>query len=146
MIGPRIQQDRDHFPPNSLLMALAGAGILWLGWNGFNGGDPYFANADASAAILNTNLCTCVSLLVWTIMDSMSYGKPSVVGAINGMIAGLVGITPGAGYVNGWGAIVDRHLHRHHPVDHDEQGADQRAVQEGRRHAVRFCRPTASPG
>ena len=49
MIGPRIQQDRDHFPPNSLLMALAGAGILWLGWNGFNGGDPYFANADASA-------------------------------------------------------------------------------------------------
>ncbi len=106
LIGPRIQQDRDHFPPNSLLMALAGAGILWLGWNGFNGGDPYFANADASAAILNTNLCTCVSLLVWTIMDSFAYGKPSVVGAINGMIAGLVGITPGAGYVNGWGAMA----------------------------------------
>ena len=106
LIGPRIQQDRDHFPPNSLLMALAGAGILWLGWNGFNGGDPYFANADASAAILNTNLCTCVSLLVWTVMDSFAYGKPSVVGAINGMIAGLVGITPGAGYVNGWGAIA----------------------------------------
>ncbi len=106
VIGPRIQQDRDHFPPNSLLMALAGAGILWLGWNGFNGGDPYFANADASAAILNTNLCTCVALLVWTIMDSMTYGKPSVVGAINGMIAGLVGITPAAGYVNGWGAII----------------------------------------
>ena len=106
IIGPRIQQDRDHFPPNSLLMALAGAGILWLGWNGFNGGDPYFANADASAAILNTNLCTCVSLLVWTIMDSMSYGKPSVVGAINGMIAGLVGITPAAGYVNGYGAMI----------------------------------------
>jgi ammonium transporter, Amt family len=106
VIGPRIQQDRDHFPPNSLLMALVGAGILWLGWNGFNGGDPYFANADASAAILNTNLCTCVALLVWTIMDSMAYGKPSVVGAINGMIAGLVGITPAAGYVNGWGAII----------------------------------------
>ncbi|MBV8739331.1 MAG: ammonium transporter [Alphaproteobacteria bacterium] len=106
VIGPRIRQDRDHFPPNSLLMALVGAGILWLGWNGFNGGDPYFANADASAAILNTNLCTCVALLVWTIMDSMAYGKPSVVGAINGMIAGLVGITPAAGYVNGWGAII----------------------------------------
>ncbi len=106
VIGPRIQADRDHFPPNSLLMALAGAGILWLGWNGFNGGDPYFANADASAAILNTNLCTCVALLVWTIMDSMVYGKPSVVGAINGMIAGLVGITPAAGYVSGWGAII----------------------------------------
>jgi ammonium transporter, Amt family len=106
VIGPRIQQDRDHFPPNSLLMALVGAGILWLGWNGFNGGDPYFANADASAAVLNTNLCTCVALLVWTIMDSMAYGKPSVVGAINGMIAGLVGITPAAGYVSGWGAII----------------------------------------
>jgi Amt family ammonium transporter len=106
LIGPRIQQDRDHFPPNSLLMALAGAGILWIGWNGFNGGDPYFANADASAAIMTTNLCTCVSLLVWTIMDTFAYGKPSVVGAINGMIAGLVGITPGAGYVNGWGAIA----------------------------------------
>src|SRR5215469_15822469 len=106
VIGPRIQQDRDHFPPNSLLMALAGAGILWLGWNGFIGGDPYFANADASAAILNINLCNCVALLVWTIMDSMAYGKPSVVGAINGMIAGLVGITPAAGYVNGWGAII----------------------------------------
>jgi len=106
VIGPRIQADRDHFPPNSLLMALAGAGILWLGWNGFNGGDPYFANADASAAILNTNLCTCVALLVWTILDSFSYGKPSVVGAVNGMIAGLVAITPGAGYVNGWGAII----------------------------------------
>src|SRR5262252_4526919 len=106
LIGPRIQQDREHFPPNSLLMALAGAGILWLGWNGFNGGDPYFANADASAAVLNTNLTTCVALLVWTIMDSMAYGKPSVVGAINGMIAGLVGITPAAGYVNGWGAII----------------------------------------
>jgi Amt family ammonium transporter len=85
---------------------LVGAGILWLGWNGFNGGDPYFANADASAAILNTNLCTCVALLVWTILDTMSYGKPSVVGAVNGMIAGLVAITPGAGYVNGWGAII----------------------------------------
>jgi Amt family ammonium transporter len=106
VIGPRIPQDRDHFPPNSLLMALAGAGILWLGWNGFNGGDPYFANGDASAALLNTNLTTAVALLVWTIMDAMAYGKPSVVGAINGMIAGLVGITPAAGYVNGWGAII----------------------------------------
>src|SRR5271166_4132132 len=106
VIGPRIQQDRDHFPPNSLLMALVGAGIRWLGGNGFNAGDPYFPNADASAGVLNTNLCTCVALLVWTIMDSMAYGKPSVVGAINGMIAGLVGITPAAGYINGWGAII----------------------------------------
>jgi ammonium transporter, Amt family len=83
-----------------------GAGILWLGWNGFNGGDPYFANADAGAAVLNTNTATAVALLVWTLMDKMAYGKPSVLGAVNGMIAGLVAITPAAGYVDGVGAII----------------------------------------
>ncbi|MFY9695834.1 MAG: ammonium transporter [Xanthobacteraceae bacterium] len=106
VIGPRIQADRDHFPPNSLLVTLVGAGILWIGWNGFNGGDPYFANADAGAAVMNTNTATAVGLLVWTLMDKMAYGKPSVLGAVNGMIAGLVGITPAAGYVDGWGAIA----------------------------------------
>ena len=106
VLGPRIQADRDHFPPNSLLVTLVGAGILWIGWNGFNGGDPYFANADAGAAVLNTNTATAVGLLVWTLMDKMAYGKPSVLGAVNGMIAGLVGITPCAGYVDGWGAII----------------------------------------
>ncbi len=106
MVGPRLQQDREHFPPNSLLITLAGAGILWLGWNGFNGGDPYFANADAGAAVLNTNTTTATALLVWTLMDKMAYGKPSIIGAVNGMIAGLVAITPAAGYVNGWGAII----------------------------------------
>jgi Amt family ammonium transporter len=106
VVGPRLQADRDHFPPNSLLMTLVGAGILWLGWNGFNGGDPYFANADAGAAVLNTNTCTAVALLVWTLMDKMTYGKPSVLGAVNGMIAGLVAITPAAGYVDGMGAII----------------------------------------
>jgi Amt family ammonium transporter len=106
MVGPRLQQDREHFPPNSLLITLVGGGILWLGWNGFNGGDPYFANADAGAAVLNTNTATACAVLVWTLLDKMSYGKPSVIGAVNGMIAGLVAITPAAGYVNGWGAII----------------------------------------
>jgi ammonium transporter, Amt family len=106
LVGPRLQQDREHFPPNSLLVTLIGAGILWLGWNGFNGGDPYFANADAGAAVLNTNTATAVALLVWTLMDKMTYGKPSVIGAVNGMIAGLVAITPAAGFVDGWGAII----------------------------------------
>jgi ammonium transporter, Amt family len=106
MVGPRLQQDREHFPPNSLLITLVGAGILWLGWNGFNGGDPYFANADAGAAVLNTNVATAVGLVIWTLMDKMAYGKPSVLGAVNGMIAGLVAITPAAGYVDGWGAII----------------------------------------
>jgi ammonium transporter, Amt family len=106
VIGPRIEQDRRQFPPNSLLVTLVGAGILWIGWNGFNGGDPYFANADAGAAVLNTNTATAVGLLVWTILDKIAYGKPSVIGAVNGMIAGLVAITPAAGYVDGWGAII----------------------------------------
>src|ERR1700690_786297 len=106
VLGPRLQADRDHFPPNSLLVTLVGAGILWIGWNGFHGGGPYFANADAGAAVLNTNTATAVGLLVWTLMDKMAYGKPSVLGAVNGMIAGLVGITPCAGYVDGWGAII----------------------------------------
>src|SRR5271169_2774565 len=106
VVGPRLRADRELFPPNSLLVALIGAGLLWLGWNGFNGGDPYFANHDAGAAVLNTNTATAVGLLVWTLMDKMAYGKPSVLGAVNGMIAGLVAITPGAGFVNGWGAII----------------------------------------
>jgi Amt family ammonium transporter len=106
LVGPRLQADRDQFPPNSLLITLVGAGILWLGWNGFNGGDPYFANADAGAAVLNTNTATAVALIVWSLMDKMAYGKPSVLGAVNGMIAGLVAITPAAGYVDGIGAIV----------------------------------------
>ena len=106
VVGPRIKRDRDNFQPNNLLMTLTGAGILWLGWDGFNGGDPYFANADAGAAVLNTNITTAVSLLVWTLLDTIVFKKPSVLGAVNGMIAGLVAITPAAGFVNGEGAII----------------------------------------
>jgi len=58
VIGPRLLRDRQHTSPSNLIMAVAGGGLLWLGWSGFNGGDPYFANADAAAAILNTHLCT----------------------------------------------------------------------------------------
>ena len=106
VVGPRLEADRKHFPPNSLLVTLIGAGILWLGWNGFNGGDPYFAYADAGAAVLNTNIATAVALLVWITLDTFFYKKPSIIGAVNGMIAGLVGITPSAGYVDGMGAIM----------------------------------------
>ncbi|KAJ2963915.1 hypothetical protein NQZ79_g1173 [Umbelopsis isabellina] len=105
-IGPRLTKDRENFQPNNILMMLAGAGILWIGWNGFNGGDPYAASADAGVAVLNTNLCTAVSLLVWMILDMIVYKKPSIIGAIQGMITGLVAITPAAGVIAGWGAIV----------------------------------------
>ena len=60
----------------------------------------------ASAAILNTNLCTAVAFLVWVAFDYLTGRKPSLIGSVNGMIVGLVAITPGAGFVNGWGAII----------------------------------------
>jgi Amt family ammonium transporter len=106
VIGPRSIEDQRSFHPNNLILALAGAGILWLGWNGFNGGGPYFANGDAAAAVLNTNLATAMALITWLIADYFALGKPNVVSMINGMIAGLVAITPAAGYVDGYGALA----------------------------------------
>jgi Amt family ammonium transporter len=108
VIGPRLARDRARAVPNNLPMAAVGAGILWLGWNGFNGGDPYFAGADASTAVLNTNLATATALLTWLLMDMFfsSQRKPTFLGAVNGMICGLVGITPAAGFVNGFGALL----------------------------------------
>jgi ammonium transporter, Amt family len=106
VVGPRLLKDRQENNPSNLLMAIAGGGLLWLGWNGFNGGDPYTANADAAAAVLNTNLATAAALLAWMLLDVFMTGKSNVAGMINGMIAGLVAITPGAGWVNGFGAIL----------------------------------------
>jgi ammonium transporter, Amt family len=106
VIGPRLQRDREIDAPNNVAMVAVGAGLLWLGWNGFNGGDPYFAGASASAAVLNTNLCTAVAFLVWVGWDYLSGRKPGLLSGVNGMITGLVAITPAAGYVNGWGAIA----------------------------------------
>ena len=105
-IGPRLIWDREVFRPNNILVMMVGAGILWIGWNGFNGGDPYAASPDAGAAVLNTNVATATSLLVWTILDILVFGKPAVIGAVKGMISGLVAITPAAGVVHGWGAII----------------------------------------
>ena len=76
---------------------LAGAGLLWMGWSGFNGGAPYAANVDASIAVINTNISAATSLLVWTSLDVVFFGKPSVIGAVQGMMTGLACITPGAG-------------------------------------------------
>ncbi|KAH9729619.1 Ammonium transporter [Citrus sinensis] len=105
-VGPRATKDRERFPPNNILLMLAGAGLLWMGWTGFNGGDPYNAGTDASLAVLNTHVCTATSLLTWLILDILFFGKPSVIGATQGMITGLVCITPAAGVVQGWAAIL----------------------------------------
>jgi ammonium transporter, Amt family len=106
VIGPRLQRDREIDAPNNVAMVMVGAGLLWLGWNGFNGGDPYASNMSAGAAVLNTNLCTAVAVMIWIAWDYITGRKPSLIGSVNGMITGLVAITPAAGYVNGWGAIA----------------------------------------
>ena len=108
IVGPRLARDRSHGVPNNLLLVSVGAGILWLGWNGFNGGDPYFAGADAASAVLNTNLATAVALLTWMFLDMFltPAKKPTLLGSVNGMITGLVAITPAAGFVNGLGAMM----------------------------------------
>jgi len=106
VIGPRLARDREVDAPNNLAMVAVGAGLLWMGWNGFNGGDPYNAGADAASAVLNTNLATAVAFLVWVGCDYATKRKPSLIGSVNGMIVGLVAITPAAGFVNGFGAIA----------------------------------------
>ncbi|KAF3454328.1 hypothetical protein FNV43_RR04775 [Rhamnella rubrinervis] len=105
-VGPRAAKDRERFPPNNIILMLAGAGLLWMGWTGFNGGDPYVASVDASLAALNTHVCAATSLLTWVILDTFFFGKPSVIGAVQGMITGLVCITPAAGVVQGWASIL----------------------------------------
>jgi ammonium transporter, Amt family len=106
VIGPRLARDREVDAPNNLAMVAVGAGLLWMGWNGFNGGDWYSAGEVASASVLNTNLCTAVAFLVWVALDYMTGRKPSLIGSVNGMIVGLVAITPAAGFVNGWAAMI----------------------------------------
>jgi Amt family ammonium transporter len=107
VIGPRLARDRAKWVPHSLTMVGVGAGIVWLGWNGFNGGDPYFAGADASTALINTNAATAAAVLTWVLWDMVlsKSKKPTFLGAVNGMLCGLVGITPAAGFVSGSGAL-----------------------------------------
>ena len=91
-------------------MAAVGAGILWLGWNGFNGGDPYYAGADAAAAVVNTNLATAAGVIAWMAMDAWlsKEKKPTFLGGVNGMICGLVGDHP----LCRLGQRLGRHLRR----------------------------------
>ncbi|KAL7098329.1 hypothetical protein ACP275_09G010400 [Erythranthe tilingii] len=105
-VGPRHRHDRQHFPPNNIINMLGGAGFLWMGWTGFNGGSPLAANGITSLAVLNTHVCTATSLLVWLSLDMVVYLKSSVIGAVQGMITGLVCITPGAGIVDTWAAML----------------------------------------
>nr|PNR52687.1 hypothetical protein PHYPA_009061 [Physcomitrium patens] len=105
-VGPRLPKDRERFPPNNMLLMLTGAGLLWMGWSGFNGGAPFSANIISGLAVLNTHVCAATSLLTWTTLDVIFFGKPSVIGAVQGMMTGLVTITPAAGFVPGWAALI----------------------------------------
>ena len=104
-VGPRLSSDR-RSKPNNVVLVFIGAGILWLGWNGFNGGDPYGATLDAAIAVLNTELAAAVSVIAWMLMDMKFKNRPTLIGATTAAVTGLVAITPAAGYVNGWGALI----------------------------------------
>ena len=91
--------------PHNLGYAVLGAALLWFGWMGFNGGSGLAADGLAANAIIVSNVSAAVGLIVWSILDTYTVGKPTVLGAISGAIAGLVGITPAAGFVDVFGAI-----------------------------------------
>ncbi|WP_458456250.1 ammonium transporter [Methanobrevibacter sp.] len=92
--------------PHNLGYAVLGAALLWFGWMGFNGGSGLAADGLAANAIIVSNVAAAVGLVVWTVLDTYVVGKPTVLGAISGAVAGLVGITPAAGFVDVFGALI----------------------------------------
>jgi Amt family ammonium transporter len=106
MVGPRSGFPTLPMPPHNLTLSVAGAGMLWVGWFGFNGGSALGANGDAGMAILVTHLSAACGAATWSIIEWVKYGKPSVLGIITGMVAGLGTITPASGFVGPAGAMV----------------------------------------
>ena len=100
------KRKNDSLIPHNLGYAVLGAALLWFGWMGFNGGSGLAADGLAANAIIVSNVSAATALIVWTIIDVIKVGKPTVLGAISGAVAGLVGITPAAGFVDVPGALV----------------------------------------
>ncbi len=106
MLGKRNGFPNTPLPPHNLTMSVTGAGMLWVGWFGFNGGSALAANGDAGMAILVTHISAAMASLTWMFIEWIKYGKPSVLGIVTGMVAGLGSITPASGFVGPIGAIV----------------------------------------
>ncbi len=106
IIGPRKGFPKSPLMPHNLTMTAMGAGILWVGWHGFSAGSALMANGSAGMAMLSTHLCASSASITWIVMDWLKFGKPSVLGAMTGMVAGLGMIASGAGFVSPFGALI----------------------------------------
>ena len=106
VVGQRRGFPQVAMPPHSLPLVATGAGLLWVGWFGFNGGSALAANGTAGMALLATHLGACAGALSWMSIEWLRYGKPSALGLLTGVVAGLGTITPASGYVSPLGAIV----------------------------------------
>lgn len=106
VIGNRKGFPKQAMPPHNMTMVVTGAGMLWVGWFGFNGGSALAANGDAAMAMLVTHISAAAGSLVWAGIEWVKYGKPSVLGIVTGMVAGLGTITPASGFVGPGGALI----------------------------------------
>ena len=106
LIGPRRGFPDHLIPPHSPGMTMAGAGMLWVGWFGFNGGSALAANANAAYAIMATHLAASAAAITWTGLEWWRAGKPTSIGLVTGAVAGLATVTPASGYIGPMGALV----------------------------------------
>ncbi len=106
LIGHRRGYPDQPMPPHSLPLTLLGTGILWFGWFGFNAGSASAANVQAAVALVNTGLAASAALLGWLVVERIKHGYATTLGAASGAVAGLVAITPCAGYVGGMSPII----------------------------------------
>lgn len=105
-LGGRRGFGLTSYRPHNVPFVALGAGLLWFGWFGFNGGSEFAADGTAALAILNTVVSSAAGLVSWLVVERVATGKPSLVGGCTGLIAGLVVVTPGAGFVEPWAAVV----------------------------------------
>ena len=106
VIGKRVGYGREAMAPHSLVMTMIGASLLWVGWFGFNAGSNLEANGTAALAFVNTLFATAAATVAWMFGEWSSKGKPSMLGAASGAVAGLVAITPACGFVGPMGALI----------------------------------------